>query len=152
MAGIGLGGMEVISFVYVSEISSTNFRNNAHVALISIWAAAQILMGVIFKMVGYWRWMFGYGMGLPLVFCFILAWFWLDETPRYLVSKKRFEEAKEVLKKICKTNSRPPFEFRLNGEMRNDNEKFYRVGADDLNQTGVSFMTVKSKNESGFSL
>jgi MFS family permease len=151
LAGIGLGGMEVISFVYVSEISATNFRNNAHVALISIWAAAQILMGVIFKMVGYWRYMFGYGMGLPLVFCFILAWFWLDETPRYLVSKKRFEEAKEVLKKICIINSRPPFNFRLNGEITTDNERFFRVGVQNLDTTGVTAMTSK-KEESGFSL
>ena len=65
MAGIGLGGMEAISFVYVSEISATNFRNNAHVTLISIWAAAQIIMGLIFRMIGYWRDMFLFGMGMP---------------------------------------------------------------------------------------
>ena len=41
-----------------SEISATNFRNNAGVALLISWSMSQIIMGVIYNFVGYWRYMF----------------------------------------------------------------------------------------------
>jgi len=124
IAGFGLGGLETISLVYVSEISSHNYRNNAQVTLITVWAAAQIVMGVVFNFVEHWRYMFLFVMGTPFAICILLAFFQMDETPRYLVSKKKFQEAKYVLKKISATNRRPPFMFKLNGEIDNDNKEF----------------------------
>ena len=37
----------------------------------------------------------------------------IDETPRYLVSKERYNEAREILNKISIFNKRPDFKFRL---------------------------------------
>ena len=41
------------------------------------------------------------------------------ESPRYLVSKNRFEEANEIFKHISTYNNRPPYEFHLLQEMDN---------------------------------
>ena len=59
--------------------------------LITVWAAAQIIMGLVFNFVGNWRYMFLFVMGAPFLLCVFLAFFYMDETPRYLVSRKKFE-------------------------------------------------------------
>ena len=125
LAGCGLGGQETISLVYVTEISATNFRNNSQAAQVSVWAGAQIIMGIVYNFVDSWRNMFQYVMGAPFVVCTIFVIFFMDETPRYLASKQKFEEAKYVLAKISRTNRRPPFKFKLNGEVTDDNSKFF---------------------------
>jgi MFS family permease len=141
VAGFGLGGLETISMVYVSEISAANFRNNSQVILITVWGGAQIIMGVVFQLVQYWRWMFLWVMGTPFLFCFIFAYLWMDETPRYLNSNNKYKEAKRVLRKMCKYNKRPPFRFKLHGEIRRDNEKFFVVAPDcSVSIGGRSFL------------
>ena len=141
VAGFGLGGLETISMVYVSEISATNFRNNAQVILITVWGGAQIVMGLVFNLVKYWRWMFLWIMGTPFLFCFIFAYYWMDETPRYLNSNNKYKEAKRVIRKMCRFNKRPPFQFKLHGEIKWDNEKFFVVAPDcSVSIGGHSFL------------
>lgn len=45
------------------------------------------------------------------------------ETPRFLNSKKRFTEARDVINKICLINRRPAFRARLYGELEFETSK-----------------------------
>lgn len=42
----------------------------------------------------------------------------LVETPRYLISKKKFQEARLILNSIAKYNRRPNFNYLLQGEVQ----------------------------------
>lgn len=53
----------------------------------------------------------------------ILAGIFLVESPRYLLTKNRFKEARDILCKIATYNNRPAFEFHLYEEMGEFNEK-----------------------------
>lgn len=55
-------------------------------------------------------------MGIPFLIIYILARVYLYESPRFLVQRKRFAEARETLNKICAKNKRPHLEYRLEGE------------------------------------
>jgi len=116
-AGFGLSGIEIISLVYVSEISAKRYRNHAMVALTTMWALSQVLLGIIFSFQDYWRYIFLATMAAPYFLCLGIGYFLILETPRYLLSKGRVTDAKEVIAKICTINRRPPFKFRLFQEM-----------------------------------
>lgn len=55
-------------------------------------------------------------MGVP----FLLMWFfangYLLESPRFLVQRNRFAEARAMLDRICVRNKRPHLEYKLEGE------------------------------------
>jgi len=40
-------------------------------------------------------------IGIPLIILTLLISLWIDETPRYLVSKKEYSKARKVLDKIA---------------------------------------------------
>lgn len=56
-------------------------------------------------------------IGLPLLISNIFTIFFLDESPRYLVTHHYALQARKVLNKIAVYNSRPPFQFHLYEEM-----------------------------------
>lgn len=58
-------------------------------------------------------------IGLPLIVSTILVFLFTVESPRYLLAKRKFDDAKKILNRIAVTNDRPPFEFRLYEEMDN---------------------------------
>lgn len=126
-AGIGFSGIEIVSFVYSTEISGKRFRNHSMVALQIFWAVSQVLLGSIFQFVDYWRYLFIGLMGVPCLLCLLVGWYLLDETPSYLVSHGNYEGAKDVLRKMANTNRRPPFQFKLMKEIEVDNEKFFYI-------------------------
>ena len=45
------------------------------------------------------------------------------ETPRWLASKNRYEDAKQILNKISQINLRPRFNYKLEGEMDQSNQE-----------------------------
>lgn len=47
----------------------------------------------------------------------------LDETPRFLVRKNKFDEARAILRKMSVYNNRPPYEYNLYEEMTFFNKK-----------------------------
>ena len=58
-----------------------------------------------------------------MVLSLILIYPYLLETPRYLISRKRFLEAHAALNFIASTNRRPPLKSRLMGEMDEVNQQ-----------------------------
>lgn len=91
-------------------------------------------------------------MATPFAICTFCLIFFMDETPRYLVSKKKFADAKRILAKISQINKRPPFKFKLNGEIEDDNTKFFitlndgAISIGGMSYADNSYMSCKSVN------
>lgn len=85
--------------------------------LSAVWAGAQIFFSPIAFFVTDWRYLMSGIIGLPLLISNIFTIFFLDESPRYLVTHHYALQARKVLNKIAVYNSRPPFQFHLYEEM-----------------------------------
>lgn len=56
-------------------------------------------------------------IGVPLTIMTVIAYQFLVESPRYLISRNKFDEARYIFKYISVYNLRPPFEYNLLQEM-----------------------------------
>lgn len=105
IGGIGVGGASVVSPTYIAEISPAPVRGRL-VALTQF----NIVLGILLAFFSNyliaqrdlgetaWRWMFGVEAFPALVFFFLI--FLTPRSPRWLVSKKRVEEARAVLAQL----------------------------------------------------
>ncbi|MDR7302872.1 sugar porter family MFS transporter [Haloactinomyces albus] len=98
--GIGVGLASVIVPMYIAEISPTRIRGTL-TSLNQLLITAGILLAYI---VDYalapweaWRWMLGLGV-VPAVALFVGMLF-MPETPRWLASRNRMDEARQVLER-----------------------------------------------------
>ena len=109
IGGIGVGGATVVSPTYIAEISPARLRGRL-VAVTQFNIVFGILLAflsnyvitILFKDMGQgivegnaWRWMFGVEAVPALVFFFLL--FGNPESPRWLVSRQRDDEARDIL-------------------------------------------------------
>ena len=128
LAGFLLNGYETICLVYISEISGKvlqillrakgeRFRNYSSSSLSLSWAGAQILFTFCYVYFTSWRLLIILIMGLPILICAWLTVKWIDESPRYLVSKAKYNEARNIFRKICLKNNRPDFSYNFMDEM-----------------------------------
>lgn len=102
--GIAVGGVSLLSPLYVAEIAPPSLRGRLG-ALYQM----SIIVGIVVSYTinyllldtgaGNWRWMFLTGVAPSIVF--LLAVVLAPETPRFLVSKGRSNEAFRVLERIC---------------------------------------------------
>jgi len=107
--GMAVGAASVLSPLYISEVAPANIRGRLstvqQVMIITGLTAAFLVnyflaqsAGSSLGMVGgikAWRWMY-LAQAVPAV-VFLVALFFIPESPRYLVSRKREEEALKVL-------------------------------------------------------
>lgn len=104
IGGLAVGAASMVSPVYISEVAPANVRGK----LVSL-NQLTIVLGITLAFFSNsylsslpadvnWRWMLGVE-ALPAFAFFVLLMF-LPEGPRWLVSKKRDEDAMEILSKI----------------------------------------------------
>lgn len=106
MGGLGIGASTIAAPTYVSEIAPAKDRGR----LVSLYQF-NIVLGILIAFLSNyllrdvgenaWRWMVGV-MAFPAFF-YTLIVFTIPESPRWLLSKSRNEEAKKVLAKIDST-------------------------------------------------
>ncbi|GAB3629666.1 MFS transporter [Pandoraea terrae] len=103
VVGIGLGGEISIAVTMLAELCSTRFRGTA-VGLVSVGSggfgnmlapAFGLAVFAMFPGADAWRWLFGC-LVVPAFFVIFYRRF-IPETPRFLLSKGRVEEANRVL-------------------------------------------------------
>ena len=109
IGGLGIGVASIVVPLYISEIAPTKMRGR----LITIYQLGIVTGILIIYLVNYlivsmhdhqwnvetgWRWMFGSGL-IPSVL-FILLLSGIPETPRWLMSKGRMDEAKALTDKL----------------------------------------------------
>jgi len=106
LVGLGLGGEIVTAVTLLSEFCSTRFRGTA-VGLINVGGgglgnmlAPALAIGVfaVFTGADRWRWLFAV-LVLPAVMVMFFRRY-VPETPRYLVSRGRIDEANSVLSRL----------------------------------------------------
>ena len=98
--GLAVGSAALIVPLYLSEIAPTQIRG----AITSL-NQLNIVFGILFAYVvnallasgGAWRWMLGLAVIPSLVL--LIGMFFLPETPRWLVSQDRDEDARDVLRR-----------------------------------------------------
>lgn len=91
VGGFSFGGLETVGRVYLSEISAKNFRINSTAALNIVWAASQVILGFLLRIIQYWRYVFLYLMGILFLISVILGYFFFDESPKYLVHSSKID-------------------------------------------------------------
>lgn len=109
IGGLGVGGASVVSPMYIAEISPAKLRGRLVaitqlnivigmlLAYFSNWFLATLDLGAI-----EWRWMFGVEAFPAALFFFLL--FVTPRSPRWLITQRRVEEARDVLYK-CGTDT-----------------------------------------------
>jgi MFS family permease len=109
----------------VTEISGPRFSNIAQSFLILIWALSQVFLGIVLPFFSYWRVAFLVILVLPIACTTLMISLLIYESPRYLYSQGKYEEAKTVLRYIASINKRPPFTFKLIGEVKQYNSNYF---------------------------
>lgn len=111
--GLAVGMVNFIIPLYLSEISPQKIRGML-VSLFQLAITAGILFSYlinrVFANAEYnWRWMLGAGL-VPAVILLVGIAF-LGDTPRWLISKNREDEAKDIFKKLIPIRT-PNIKFR----------------------------------------
>lgn len=103
LGGLGIGASTIAAPAYISEIAPAKDRGRL-VALYQFNIVFGILMAFLFNYFlnglgeNSWRWMMGIQTFPALLYTLLV--FTIPESPRWLISKSRNEEAKEILKII----------------------------------------------------
>ncbi|EGR27677.1 major facilitator superfamily protein, putative [Ichthyophthirius multifiliis] len=125
--GFGMNGYECIILVYCTEISARRFRDISVNVLQIMWAFGQFLIPLTNSITDYWRFLYIYCVGLPLVLSIILTYIFFCESPRYYVSKGQYQQAREIFRHISEVNSRPPYQFHFMEELNNYNKVVTKI-------------------------
>lgn len=130
LVGLAIGIVNFVVPLYLSEISPKNFRGT--IVSLYQWAITagilfSYMVNAVFAHAVYnWRWMLFAGVVPGLIL--LVGMSFLKDTPRWLVSKGRFDEAKEVFNKIePELNAEKEIEaikLTLKPQNENTNEKF----------------------------
>ena len=109
MGGLGIGGSSVLGPMYIAEIAPAESRGRL-VAVFQFNVVLGILIAYLSNylvtLAGFgaaeWRWEFGVA-AFPAIL-FLLLLFAIPESPRWLVSQNKGEDASQVLKQIGEQN------------------------------------------------
>ena len=123
IGGIGVGITSVVAPIYISELSLPQNRGKM-VSLYQLSITLGILLAFLIDWIvliqagneagiissepsGIWNWLFVdelwrgmFGTEIPIALSFLILLFFVPETPRWLVTKGRHEEAMEIMVKI----------------------------------------------------
>ena len=105
LGGLGIGGSSVLGPVYIAELAPAKIRGRL-VGMFQINIVIGILLAYLSNFLiaqqrlgaTEWRWQFGVA-ALPAVL-FLVMLFGIPQSPRWLVTQKRIDEARQVLQKM----------------------------------------------------
>jgi sugar porter (SP) family MFS transporter len=128
--GLGVGAASALVPAYISESAPTDVRGSLSTLFqlaITVGILLAYLVNAAFATAGDWRWPVGLAF-VPAVVLFVGMYF-LPETPRWLVSKDRDEEARRVL---GRTRTEEEVESELRSIQRAEEEQGEQAGYREL--------------------
>ncbi|RUS77365.1 hypothetical protein EGW08_014879 [Elysia chlorotica] len=103
---LGLSGSGVfsVSFVYIMEVVGPSYRMFAGIFIELFWCAGLFLLVGAAYWIRYWRYLVA-AMSFPALLFISYIWI-IPESPRWLISRGKYDQAEKVLQKIAKSNKR----------------------------------------------
>ncbi|XP_026319114.1 organic cation transporter protein-like [Hyposmocoma kahamanoa] len=100
------------AYVFATELVGPKFRVVTSATCSSMFAVGQVILGSVAWVVQPWRYMI---MTLHIPCFLIISYYWiLSESVRWLLSKRRYDEARLVLEKVARVNKKQISEKSLN--------------------------------------
>ena len=137
-AGIGINPYTSLSFVLLNESAGDGFRQMASISLLATYGFGQLLFILLAYAFSDWRILLLYCIAIPLALQTI-TFLWIYESPKFLLSKKEFKQAKSVIMKIAKLNKRKMSSFIFKEQKEYEDEikknlieKVKEISPDDL--------------------
>jgi SP family sugar:H+ symporter-like MFS transporter len=148
--GMAVGAASVLSPLYISEVAPANIRGRLttvqQVMIITGLTAAFVVNYFLAQSAGSslgevggmpaWRWMY-LAQAVPAVI-FLVALFFIPESPRYLISRGRSEEARVVLTRLFG----PAEADRKVGDIEASFSADHRPRLSDVTQPGTGFRPI----------
>ncbi len=129
IGGLGVGMASTLSPVYIAEVSPADIRGKL-VSLNQLTIVIGILIAYFtnYLLVGIgpnnWRWMFG-SEAIPAVI-FLVALFFVPESPRWLYKKNRDDEGFSILSKIAGTDYAGKVSVEIKKTLNNEEKGSFR--------------------------
>jgi len=118
MIGLAFGPNISYTFMYLNEVSDAEYRQTGTVVINAVRAIGQMFLGTLVAWINNnWRLYILLYIGIPLGISIYVCNLWVDEPPGYLVSKERFDEAREVIFKMAQTNGQVIKDFIFSEEL-----------------------------------
>lgn len=138
LTGLPFPALYQVPFIIVMEFMGESGRIFAGILIDVFFGAAMVLLGVVAMYVRRWRYLVFYS-NAPFVL-FFLYYFILPESPRWLVSVGKYDEAKKVLKRIAKVNKRTEVDIdalmlRVQSQTESDPHGMNKYNCTDLFKT-----------------
>lgn len=105
MGGISETGRYYVAYVYLIEFVPAKFQNNAGLYIFMVFGVVMTYIAMQFWfIVKYWQINAVWALVLATI-SFVVTVVWMPESPRYLYSRKKFNQAAAVMERIAKLNT-----------------------------------------------
>lgn len=110
------GGVYSAGYVLATEVVGLKYRVRTSAIMSSMFACGQAILGLIAAFVTEWRTL---SIVLYSPIFLIVSYYWLlPESPRWLISKNKFNEAKKIINKMARMNNKTVTEKSINALMK----------------------------------
>jgi MFS family permease len=99
LVGVGIGAQQSVAYDLYAEMVPTNLRNRVmYITFFMVFGTEYVILTARYLLEDYgWRYLTG-AAALPTLILAMFGYFYIPESPRWLVSQGRYKEAEEVMK------------------------------------------------------
>lgn len=115
LCGVALSGLSIIGVVLGIEWTDVKHRTFTGTVISLSWSVGNMLLALLAFLIRDWR-LLTLAVTAPCVIA-IISWWWLPESPRWLLVNGRTKEARECLVRCAKVNGRNQQSSKLDLEV-----------------------------------